>query len=40
MSWKSFNLGDVFLLDLGKNIVQWNGPKSNTQEKLKVRLSE
>uniref|UniRef100_M3ZMB7 Advillin n=1 Tax=Xiphophorus maculatus TaxID=8083 RepID=M3ZMB7_XIPMA len=35
MSWKSFNLGDVFLLDLGKNIVQWNGPKSNTQEKLK-----
>ncbi|XP_027857550.1 advillin [Xiphophorus couchianus] len=35
MSWKSFNLGDVFLLDLGKNIIQWNGPKSNTQEKLK-----
>uniref|UniRef100_A0A3B3YJD6 HP domain-containing protein n=1 Tax=Poecilia mexicana TaxID=48701 RepID=A0A3B3YJD6_9TELE len=35
MSWKSFNLGDVFLLDLGKTIVQWNGPKSNTQERLK-----
>uniref|UniRef100_G3N5W3 Gelsolin-like domain-containing protein n=1 Tax=Gasterosteus aculeatus aculeatus TaxID=481459 RepID=G3N5W3_GASAC len=35
MSWKSFNLGDVFLLDIGKTIVQWNGPKSNKQEKLK-----
>uniref|UniRef100_A0A671YEZ8 Advillin n=1 Tax=Sparus aurata TaxID=8175 RepID=A0A671YEZ8_SPAAU len=38
MSWKSFNLGDVFLLDMGKTIVQWNGPKCNRQEKLKVRL--
>lgn len=38
MSWKSFNLGDVFLLDLGKTIVQWNGPKSNTQERLKGML--
>ncbi len=36
MSWKSFNLGDVFLLDTGKTIVQWNGPKSNKQERLKV----
>ncbi|KAK5615663.1 hypothetical protein CRENBAI_023637 [Crenichthys baileyi] len=35
MSWQSFNLGDVFLLDLGKTIVQWNGPKSNSQERLK-----
>lgn len=26
MSWKSFNRGDVFLLDLGKLIIQWNGP--------------
>ncbi|XP_074524428.1 advillin [Halichoeres trimaculatus] len=38
MSWKSFNLGDVFLLDMGKTIVQWNGPKSNRQEKLKGML--
>lgn len=38
MSWKSFNLGDVFLLDIGKTIIQWNGPKSNTQEKLKGML--
>ena len=37
MSWKSFNLGDVFLLDIGKTIVQWNGPRCNKQEKLKVR---
>lgn len=26
MSWDSFNQGDVFLLDLGKVIIQWNGP--------------
>ncbi|XP_049432955.1 advillin [Epinephelus fuscoguttatus] len=38
MSWKSFNLGDVFLLDIGKAIVQWNGPKCNKQEKLKGML--
>lgn len=37
MSWMSFNLGDVFLMDIGKTIVQWNGPKSNRQERLKVR---
>uniref|UniRef100_A0A665TRC4 Advillin n=1 Tax=Echeneis naucrates TaxID=173247 RepID=A0A665TRC4_ECHNA len=39
MSWKSFNLGDVFLVDIGKMIIQWNGPKSNKQERLKVRFS-
>lgn len=39
ISWMSFNLGDVFLMDVGKTIVQWNGPKSNRQERLKVRLS-
>ncbi|KAM4588601.1 advillin [Odontesthes bonariensis] len=38
MSWQSFNLGDVFLLDIGKTIVQWNGPKSNRQERLKGML--
>ncbi len=36
VSWSSFNLGDIFLLDLGKAIIQWNGPHSNRQEKLKV----
>lgn len=38
MSWSSFNLGDVFLLDIGKTIIQWNGPGSNTQERLKAML--
>ncbi|TMS19235.1 Advillin [Larimichthys crocea] len=38
MSWESFNLGDVFLLDIGKTIIQWNGPKCNKQEKLKGML--
>lgn len=37
MSWKSFNRGDVFLLDLGQLIIQWNGPESNRAERLKVR---
>lgn len=36
VSWTSFNNGDIFLLDLGKTIVQWNGPRSNRREKLKV----
>ncbi|XP_061074673.1 advillin [Conger conger] len=35
MSWNSFCIGDVFLLDTGKLIVQWNGPESNRQERLK-----
>lgn len=39
MSWDSFNLGDVFLLDLGKVILQWNGPESNSGERLKVKLA-
>ena len=35
-SWDSFNLGDVFIIDLGKVIFQWNGPESNRMERLKV----
>ncbi|XP_010878141.2 villin-1 [Esox lucius] len=35
MNWSSFNKGDVFLLDLGSLIIQWNGPKSNRMERLK-----
>uniref|UniRef100_A0A2K5CMG3 Advillin n=1 Tax=Aotus nancymaae TaxID=37293 RepID=A0A2K5CMG3_AOTNA len=38
MSWNSFNRGDVFLLDLGKVIIQWNGPESNSGERLKAML--
>lgn len=40
VSWMSFNLGDVFLMDIGKIIVQWNGPKSSRQERLKVSKAE
>uniref|UniRef100_A0A8C6JWX2 Villin-1 n=1 Tax=Melopsittacus undulatus TaxID=13146 RepID=A0A8C6JWX2_MELUD len=36
MSWESFNRGDVFLLDLGQLIIQWNGPESNRNERLKA----
>nr|XP_033801615.1 villin-1 isoform X1 [Geotrypetes seraphini]XP_033801616.1 villin-1 isoform X1 [Geotrypetes seraphini]XP_033801617.1 villin-1 isoform X1 [Geotrypetes seraphini]XP_033801619.1 villin-1 isoform X1 [Geotrypetes seraphini] len=35
MKWNSFNKGDVFLLDLGKLIAQWNGPESNHMERIK-----
>ncbi|KAM8823098.1 villin-1 isoform 3-T3 [Spinachia spinachia] len=38
VSWNSFNNGDIFLLDMGKAIVQWNGPESNRREKLKAVL--
>ncbi|KAM9163544.1 villin-like protein [Pangshura tecta] len=33
LSWDSFNKGDVFLLDLGKVLIQWNGPNCNIAEK-------
>uniref|UniRef100_A0A8C3AQE4 Villin like n=1 Tax=Cyclopterus lumpus TaxID=8103 RepID=A0A8C3AQE4_CYCLU len=38
VTWTSFNNGDIFLLDMGKAIVQWNGPQSNRREKLKAVL--
>ncbi|XP_015272840.1 PREDICTED: advillin [Gekko japonicus] len=38
VSWDSFNVGDVFLLDLGRVVVQWNGPESNKQERMKAML--
>lgn len=40
VSWNSFNNGDIFLLDMGKAIVQWNGPQSNRREKLKVIVNK
>ncbi|XP_064410536.1 villin-1 isoform X2 [Latimeria chalumnae] len=41
LSWNSFNKGDVFLLDLGKVIVQWNGPLSRKMERIKgLRLAQ
>ncbi|XP_069771040.1 advillin [Narcine bancroftii] len=38
LSWNSFNKGDVFLLDMGKVIVQWNAPQSSRTERLKALL--
>lgn len=38
LSWDKFNKGDVFLLDLGKVLIQWNGPSCNIAEKSRVRL--
>uniref|UniRef100_UPI0037E90E1D villin-1 n=1 Tax=Semicossyphus pulcher TaxID=241346 RepID=UPI0037E90E1D len=38
VAWNSFNNGDIFLLDIGKAIIQWNGPHSNRREKLKAVL--
>ncbi|XP_058484497.1 scinderin like b [Solea solea] len=36
MSWKSFNTGDCFIIDLGKDVYQWCGSESNYFEKLKA----
>uniref|UniRef100_A0A8D0L013 Villin like n=1 Tax=Strix occidentalis caurina TaxID=311401 RepID=A0A8D0L013_STROC len=33
LSWDSFNKGDVFLLDLGKVLIQWNGPNCSIAER-------
>ncbi|XP_060740278.1 gelsolin-like [Tachysurus vachellii] len=36
VSWDSFNHGDCFILDLGDEIYQWCGTKSNHFERLKA----
>ncbi|XP_058513048.1 villin-like protein isoform X1 [Ochotona princeps] len=36
LSWDSFNKGDIFLLDLGKLMIQWNGPKASSSEKSRA----
>ncbi|XP_062398347.1 gelsolin-like [Sardina pilchardus] len=36
VSWDSFNQGDCFILDLGDEIYQWCGSKSNRFERLKA----
>nr|XP_013011895.1 villin-like protein isoform X2 [Cavia porcellus] len=33
LSWNSFNKNDIFLLDLGKVMIQWNGPETSMSEK-------
>ncbi|XP_037131687.1 scinderin like b [Syngnathus acus] len=36
MTWASFNKGDCFIIDLGKEIYQWCGSECNRYEKLKA----
>uniref|UniRef100_A0A3B4D0I2 Gelsolin n=1 Tax=Pygocentrus nattereri TaxID=42514 RepID=A0A3B4D0I2_PYGNA len=36
VSWNSFNQGDCFILDLGEELYQWCGIKSNHFERLKA----
>eukprot|EP00300_Choanocystis_sp_HF-7_P015692 c19141_g1_i3.p1 GENE.c19141_g1_i3~~c19141_g1_i3.p1 ORF type:complete len:804 (+),score=216.53 c19141_g1_i3:39-2450(+) len=36
LSAKSLNGGDVFILDLGLSIIQWNGKNANRNEKAKA----
>jgi len=36
LTWKSLNDGDVFLLDAGLNIYQWNGTTAGIYEKRKA----
>uniref|UniRef100_G3PSS7 Macrophage-capping protein n=1 Tax=Gasterosteus aculeatus aculeatus TaxID=481459 RepID=G3PSS7_GASAC len=36
MSWGSFNKGDCFIVDLGKDIYQWCGSECNRFERLKA----
>ncbi|XP_061695508.1 scinderin like b [Syngnathoides biaculeatus] len=36
LAWASFNKGDCFIIDLGKDIYQWCGSECNRYEKLKA----
>ncbi|XP_026773514.3 scinderin like a [Pangasianodon hypophthalmus] len=36
LSWTSFNRGDCFIIDLGKDIYQWCGSECNRFERLKA----
>ncbi|XP_055457602.1 villin-like protein isoform X1 [Psammomys obesus] len=36
LSWNSFNKGGIFLLDLGKVMIQWNGPKTSISQKSRA----
>ncbi|KAF3858783.1 hypothetical protein F7725_011984 [Dissostichus mawsoni] len=36
MSWNSFNKGDCFIVDLGKDVYQWCGSECNRFERLKA----
>ncbi|XP_077462678.1 scinderin like a isoform X2 [Stigmatopora argus] len=36
LTWDSFNKGDCFIIDLGKDIYHWSGSESNRYERLKA----
>lgn len=36
LKWSSLNSGDVFVLDLGLHLIQWNGKDSNKDERYKA----
>uniref|UniRef100_A0A6Q2XZB2 Macrophage-capping protein n=1 Tax=Esox lucius TaxID=8010 RepID=A0A6Q2XZB2_ESOLU len=36
LSWRSFNTGDCFIIDLGKDVFQWCGSDCNRFERLKA----
>uniref|UniRef100_A0A3P8WN16 Scinderin like b n=1 Tax=Cynoglossus semilaevis TaxID=244447 RepID=A0A3P8WN16_CYNSE len=36
MSWSSFNKGDCFIIDLGKDVYQWCGSECSRYERLKA----
>uniref|UniRef100_A0A3Q2E2W6 Scinderin like a n=2 Tax=Cyprinodon variegatus TaxID=28743 RepID=A0A3Q2E2W6_CYPVA len=38
LSWDSFNKGDCFIIDLGKDIYHWSGSESNRYERIKTTL--
>jgi len=38
MSTDSLNNGDIFILDLGMKIIQWNGSKAGVTEKSKATI--
>lgn len=38
LSWESFRKGDIFLLDLGKVMIQWNRPKTSVAERARVSV--
>jgi hypothetical protein len=40
VSYKSLNQGDVFVLDCGLKLFQWNGKTSSKAERAKVRPAQ
>lgn len=37
LSWKNFNKGDSFIVDLGNKIIAWSGSQSNIHERNKAK---